>query len=562
MHKSVFGMRGRRVLIEATTIVVTGAFLAQGAVPDARAAEVIRTAVVAPSPVAKTAPKKHAPPAPPAAETYGERQDRIAQSTDPLLKTPPTPEPTTCVSGEFTTLAVVYESLKQSLLPDLPPAVREAVLANDATVRREMANITVSTLALSEHPKTLGADDDDPAVAYRSPQSQLIVSDLLKIRDGKQNDAIPVANITLSEAVETAWLYFFTGVLAPARLAVGLAPNIFDLTGGPVDSLSFLSYGTLLSVGFAVIRLGLTQAYSAISNAILERCVARVTEEQKSLAGKPSETVVYDIPIHPIIQSIANQLGLADEDTCTPVGDLTLGRIVKRTGDAAKAQAPNAVAKRRIDAQVSQILRQMKATAIPLNLIPADPADFSTAETIGSYVGGMLPYVGGAPLDILIGLGHNMGTGANMGATVSLDRLTVTKSLIAAYYSYYLAVHLFTEVGDALTNPAGVAPSPFRIAGALLSLPLEYGLVTYHNVVRSMCLIEDDTTGTGLGAEKNKRDYEAGVRPDADTTARTRRVGATSSATPTKKAPKTTPKTDAPRRTTTKTTPRHTPAAR
>ncbi|MCK0440180.1 hypothetical protein MUG78_12125 [Gordonia alkaliphila] len=408
---------------------------------------------------------------------------------------------------------MIYESIVQSALPGLPPQVRSTVLAQHPQIKSEMERITVSTLALSEHPRTLGASADDPSTKYRSPQSQAIVSGLLKIRDGKQNEAIPVANITLSQAVESAWLYFFLGVLAPARIGVEMAPNVFDLSGAVIPELGFPSYSMLLTIGFAVFRLGLTQLYSAISESILDNCMARVTPEQKALAGKPSEDVVYDIPIHPIIAGIADQLALADSETCTPIGDLTLARIVGRVSDAAQQQAPDAAAKRRIQAQTKQVLRQMKSVRIPHNLIPADPADWSTVETMGSYIGGAIPYVGGAPLDILIGLGHNLGTGADLGATVPMTELTVTKSLTATYFTYYLSVHLFTEIGSALVDPirAGDALliSPFRIIGNALNVPLVYGLVTYHDVVRSMCLREDDTTGTGLGAEKDKRDPAA-----------------------------------------------------
>ncbi|MFZ2511922.1 MAG: hypothetical protein WAW85_12655, partial [Gordonia sp. (in: high G+C Gram-positive bacteria)] len=523
MNKSVLVTRSKRIALETTVVVVAGAFLAHGAVPNARAAEVLRPEPIAltafaPAPAAKKTPKaKAAEKQPPRAETYKQRQDRIARSATPLLATPKDTETVdrTCVSGEFTTLAVIYESLVQSLLPSLPPQARDAVLAQSSMVKRDMQGITVSTLGLSDHPKALGADDDDPSTKYRSPHSQAIVSALLKIRDGKENEAIPVGNITLSQAVETAWLVFFTGILEPAKFSVGVAPEIFDLSGAvipDVDALSMLNYGTLLSVGFAVIRLGLTQAYQAISEAIVENCIAEVTDEQKSRAGAASEAVVYDIPIHPIIRSIADQLGLADTDTCVPVGDLTLGRIVTRTGEAAKLQAPTTAAKRQIDGQVRQLLGQMRAVQVPHHLIPADPYDWSTAGTIASYIGGaVIPVFGGAPLDILIGLGHNLGEGKNLGETVPLDQLTVTKSLTAAYFSYYLAVHLFTEIGAAATKPLDLGFGPFQIVGKILDLPLTYGLVTYHNVVRSMCLREDDTTGTGLGAEKNKDDYAAGI---------------------------------------------------
>lgn len=524
MHTTAVRGRRRRRLFEITTIVVlAAALLVNAAVPDTRAAELVRgTAVVspavAPAPAAERPAAERRAAAPPA-ESYQERQDRIAGSSTPLFASPADrPEETTCVSGEFTTLAVIYNSLVASLAPSLPPQVRAAVLADQPRIQREMQRITVSTLAISEHPRTLGASDDDPATKYRSPHSQALISGLLKIRDGTHNEAIPVGNITLSQAVETAWLYFFTGVLAPARLAVELAPNVVDLSGGPIESLSFVSYSMLLTIGFAVIRMGLTQVYSSISEAVLDQCMAQVTDDEKALAGAPSEDVVYDIPIHPIISSIADQLALADSDTCTPIGDLSLGRIVTRTGEAAQAQAPNAPAKQQIGTETKRLLRQMKTVRIPHHLIPADPADWSTVETIGSYIGGAIPYVGGAPLDILIGLGHNLGQGARMDETVPLDELTVTKSLTAAHFTYYLAVHLFTTIGSELTSPIvgnGLTMSPFEIAGRFLNLPLTYGLVTYHHVIRSMCLREDDTTGSGLGAEKKKRDFQAGTRTSA-----------------------------------------------
>lgn len=516
MKTSAVHVRLRRSVFEVVTIVVAAALLANAAVPDARAAELVRgTSVITAVPVAEK-PAAEKPAAEPPAESYQKRQDRIARSAAPLLPSAKDrPDETTCVSGEFTTLAVVYDSLVASMSPSLPPQVRAAVLADQPRIKREMQRITVSTLAISEHPKTLGASDGDPVTKYRSPHSQAIISGLLKIRDGKQNEAIPVANITLSQAVETAWLYFFSGVLAPARLGVELAPEVVDLGGKPIPELSFVSYSMLLTIGFAVIRLGLTQAYSAISEAVLNQCVAQVTDEEKALAGAASEDVVYDIPIHPIISSIADQLALADSDTCTPIGDLTLARIVTRTGEAAQAQAPNAAAKRQIGAETTRLLRQMRTVRIPHHLIPADPDDWNTVETMGSYIGGAIPFVGGAPLDILIGLGHNLGQGARFDETVSLHDLTVTKSLTAAYFSYYLAVHLFTTIGSALTEPivtGGLTVSPFEILGRFLNLPLTYGLVTYHHVIRSMCLREDDTTGTGLGAQKKQRDYAAGVR--------------------------------------------------
>ena len=122
MNKSVLVTRSKRIALETTVVVVAGAFLAHGAVPNARAAEVLRPEPIAltafaPAPAAKKTPKaKAAEKQPPRAETYKQRQDRIARSATPLLATPKDTETVdrTCVSGEFTTLAVIYESLSLS----------------------------------------------------------------------------------------------------------------------------------------------------------------------------------------------------------------------------------------------------------------------------------------------------------------------------------------------------------------------------------------------------------------------------------------------------------------
>lgn len=505
----------QRWFVRATAVGVLGGLALNAAVPEGKA-EIFSPEVMAAAAVSVA--KKRTPPKPEPAETYQERQDRIADSKRSMLA--PLAEnqgkETTCVSGEFTTLSIVYESIIESLMPSLPPQIQAAARANNKAVQQWMANVHVSTLAVSDNPRTLGADMDDPQ--YRTALSQIVVNNLLKIRDGKQNEAIPVKNITLSQAVESAWLYLFVGVLAPVRFGLALLPDLGSpLTGTPLAfGESFITYNTLLTLGFTGTQLGLQYLYQGISNAVLNQCVARVTDEQKDDAGKPSETVTFDIPIHPLIQGAANQLALADNDTCAPIGDQSLGRIVKRTGEAAKASAPNPAAKRAIDREVGKILRQMNGIHVPHHLIPADPADFTQAEQLASFIGGMVPYIGGAPLDVVIGLGHHLGAGKNLGEMVSLHDLTVTKSLTAAYYSYALSLYLFQQVGSLALGPlytaTGIDPlplNPVRITTAILGLPLTYGLVTFHHVVRSMCFVEDDTTGTGLGAEANKKDPEA-----------------------------------------------------
>ena len=511
-------------LLRMTAVATLAAFSAAAFTANGSAAVLNPALVPTPAPVAKkVGPKKKVVPP---AETFQERQDRIAQSPRSLLK--PLEEnkgkATVCVSGEFTSLRVVYDSIVESLNPSLPPQARAALAAHQKSTHRDMENVTVSTLAIADNPTALGADRDDPQ--YRSPLSNILVNDLLKIRDGQHNDAIPVRNITLTQAVETAWLYIFMGVLAPLQIGIGVTPNLGSpLTETPLAALSSLiTYNQLVTLTFTGSRLALQYLYQGIATSFINQCVARVTEEQRELAGKPSEDVIYDIQIVPIIAETANQLALADKDTCQPIGDLSLGRIVQRTSDYAASITQGSAAKKQIETGTKNILAGLKRTYVPHNLIPADPADFSQIESIGSMIGGLIPRVGGAPLDILIGLGHNLGQGDNLLEQVSLADLTVTKSLTAAYYAYYLSLYLFTTVGGlgetALLNNLEFVPgfgylSPIRVAGVVLGLPLTYGLVTYHHVVRTMCLREDDTTGTGRGAQRNR---EEATLPSASTT--------------------------------------------
>ena len=326
----------KRWAIHFTTIGVLGTFVAQAAVPNAGAVNIHRDftspwahTVVDQEDMRRTAPSRQKPPTAPPAETYPERQERIEESERSLLKPLAENEgkDTRCVSGEFTTLSVVYDSIVESLADSLPASSRASVLQQGAAVKRSMAKIKVSTLGISEHPFTLGADGDDPQ--YRSPLSQIIVGNLLKIRDGRHNEAIEVQNLTLSQAVETAWLYFTVGVMAPLQTGVGLFRTVNF--GDGVSSIVL----TIASFGLSGGSMALGYLYSGISNAILNQCVARVTDEQKEQAGKPSDEP-FEIDIHPLIDEAANQLALADNDTCPAVADQSLGRIVERTREYLK----------------------------------------------------------------------------------------------------------------------------------------------------------------------------------------------------------------------------------
>ncbi|WP_155821085.1 hypothetical protein [Gordonia hirsuta] len=522
MKKSIAGARLQRRLLEAVTIVVTAAFMANAAIPDSRAAELFTAAVSAPTPVAKDKAAKPTPAAEKPAPSYQERQDSIAKQK-PLLATPKDHTgQTQCVSAEFASLAVVYDSIFESLAPTLPAAVLPQARAIRNQTQRDMQAIMVSTLLIPEHPLTLGADRNDPAYKYRTPLSELVVSNLLKVRDGREGEAVPVANLSLIQAVEISYLFIFVGILAPLGFGVKSVGEFPD-TDVPID--------TLLRI-FGAASTQITHVLAkATTDALLDSCVAEVTAEQKELAGKPSEKVRFRIDVPAIVRATADQLALADAQTCTPIGDLSLGRIVSRTAQFARDNASSAADKRTITAQEKDILRSMRSVRIHHHLIPADPADFTTPESLISGIGTAVPIIGGAPIDILLGLNHNRGTGADFAETVSIADLTVTKSLTAAYYSWHLSLYFASLLTEPISllgldplipipGPENLPISPSRLIIETARLPLTYGLITYHHVVRSMCLREDDTSGTGLGAELNKSDPEAAAAAQKAATAK------------------------------------------
>ncbi|MDL9936848.1 hypothetical protein QSJ18_08865 [Gordonia sp. ABSL1-1] len=499
------GTATRRPLMSATLVAVCAA-------TAVAMTSISGSAAPGPQPSAPT-PVVVATPAKPTAEATDDRLSRVRESNRSLLPAPRDRDTTTtCVSGEYVTLSVVFTSIFDSLLPSLPASLRAAARQQRDATLADMQRIHVSTLAISDSPFALGADADDPGVKYRTPISHWIVVQLLKIRDGKHNEAIPVGNITLIQAVETAWLLTFAGVLAPLQFGNAVAPIPGSpLTGTQLGALAgSLTYDSIFDVAMFFGRAGLQQLYQTTARSLLNQCVARVTDEELDQAGRAADDVSYHLPVSPILQNIADQVALADNESCAPIGSLSLQRIVSRTFTFARGVVTDAAGRQRLRAEEARILGVMRSTPVPHNLIPADPSDFTSTEAMASLIAGQLPYIGGAPANIILGLSHNAREG-NLAATVPLADLTVTKSLTGIYYAYALSLHLFSNIGGLVQGPVmtqlGITTSisPVGIASAVLGLPLTYGLVTFHNVVRSLCLREDDTSGTGLGAEVHRR---------------------------------------------------------
>ncbi|AZG47566.1 hypothetical protein [Gordonia insulae] len=416
------------------------------------------------------------------------------QSVTPVAKPPD--EPKECVGSRFATFGAVYDAIFDSLLPMLPAEIKRQSSTIRARAHRDMKGLRISSLAVSNHPAHLGADEKDPIMTYRDPISQWIVSQLIDVREGRSGQAIEVENLTVAQAVETVWLYLYVTVMVPLTILRRTVPAIATVAG-PITVGTLLTFPILLGV-FAS-----TQIYKVVSEKLIDSCIASVTRSQKENAGKPVKDLRFTQSVPAIVREIAGQVDIADADTCPSIGSIPLSRIVTRTSNYLQLITTDPRTDRQIAAAAGQVQDWMRHARVHQNLIPADPADFTTPEYALSQLGVLIPYVGGTPLDIGIGLAHNRNQGADLGATVPVSSLTVTKTLTAAYYAYALAAHVVelawqeggTDPSAALLNDlfpgAGITADMVPRSAGIIGAPNLYGLVVYHNVLRSMCLAED-----------------------------------------------------------------------
>ncbi|GAA1461463.1 hypothetical protein [Williamsia maris] len=418
--------------------------------------------------------------------------------------TPPRGEPRQCVGSTFATLGEVYDAVFDSLLPQLPAQVRRDAPAIKAQTHRTMNRLHVSLLAVSNDPRGMGASEDSPSLKYRDPVSNYIVTQLVNIRNGLSHNAISIENMTLAQAIETVWLYLSVTVFIPMKLISGTIPAIASL--GPV------SLGQLIALPLTLTTSIADLVYPYLREQLVGACVASVTRSEKARAGRPIKDLRFPDRVPDMLRQIADEVAIAEPGACPAIASVPLSRVVDRTVNYLEHISTDAAADRRIAARAAQLRRIMATTRVPSNLIPEDPQDFSFVEQLFAFGLGLVPTVGGTATDAIVGLIHNNSERLDFRRTIPLADLTVTKSLTAGYYSYGLATQLATlglRQNRALTVSAlqMLVPSVSREQlvqlipnpGAVLDAPRTYGLVTFHNVLRSICLTggADRPAGTG-----------------------------------------------------------------
>ncbi|MFT3901261.1 MAG: hypothetical protein QM728_13595 [Gordonia sp. (in: high G+C Gram-positive bacteria)] len=438
-----------------------------------------------------------APQAAAAPQSDQQRSQQVPRNLSPTAKKE-------CVGSRFAPLGAVVEAVFDSLLPTLGPQIRRDAPSIKKRMRADMRKVRISSLWVSNHPYDMDADDADPIMRYRDPISQYIVTQLVNVRRGQTAHSISLDKLSLAQAVETAFLYLYVTVLVPATIFRRTVPRLLDF--GPLSLGMFLSIPIMLGV------VGVTQLYKAMSVNLTLACVASVTKEEKDSAGKFEKDLRFAWAVPDVVRDIAGQVSVADVETCRHIGTLPLKRIVARTSEFLVATNP-AMAPQ-IKGVTQNLNVYMKHTRIHHNLIPTDPADFTLGEWILSQISYMIPVVGGAPIEAIIGLNHNHLEGLDFRETVPLSELTVSHSLTAAYYAYGIAAHIVEAVwflggqdsaagilGDLLATD--VSPTLLPRTVGILTAPNFYGLVVFHNVLRSMCLDEDRT-----GPNRSNKNYK------------------------------------------------------
>ncbi|WP_188585571.1 hypothetical protein [Gordonia jinhuaensis] len=407
---------------------------------------------------------------------------------------PVSPPKALCANSDQATLGSVFDAVLDAATPILPVAYRKVLPQLRAEGHDRLSKTGISMLMVSSPASELTSDADAPLRTLKDPVTNYIVTQLMNVRDGRIAQSIPAEKLTLNQAIETSYFLIYTTTLVPMKIISGMIPSIMSV--GPV------SLGTLITLPMTLGSYGFTAIYTATQRSLESRCVVKADPATLEGAGTPVAGTDTGVRVSPLVTELAETLAVND-GTCKPVSDMTLGRVIARTVSYLRTHAPDAATRAAIVDQGARLEWIAKNVMVADNLIPENPDDFTTIETLLSTALGFIPKVGGAATDTLIGLGANASKGKRFDHTVPLASLPVDKSLTAARFAYSLTTQVmeigfsvFTgKLGDlfsadyptAALNPFDLIPSPFP----LINVPNAYGLATYQHVLRSVCLVED-----------------------------------------------------------------------
>ncbi|QRY62211.1 hypothetical protein JVX90_17775 [Gordonia sp. PDNC005] len=380
-----------------------------------------------------------------------------------------------CVGAETATFGAVVRAVFDSFMPYLPPAQRAEAEAARASVLADLQSMEISTLAVSTHPRGLGASESAPMNTHRDPISQWLVTQLMNVKEGRYAQPITLDNLTISQAVETAWLYFYLTVLIPSSVLNDIAPVL--LAAGPASSI------TLITMPLSLGAQGMSLLYSKISDAIIGRCLVKMTPDEISRAGKPDPDLQFSTEVPTIIQSIADQLAIAEPSTCPSVSDLSLGRIVSLTSKLLQADAPDEKTANRIAAVTRGLERFLGATRVPEGADPG-PSELEKIIDIGLENGSS----DNPELAQILGIAKLLGRGVGLAQTITLADVTVASAKLAADIAAQVITFVLTAIDDATVSPLFSSALGIELLPHVGGFLTTYGLNVLLNLMSSLCL--------------------------------------------------------------------------
>ncbi|MFE3290520.1 hypothetical protein [Rhodococcus sp. NPDC059234] len=402
---------------------------------------------------------------------------------------------TTCVGSNHATLGAVFDAVLQASKPILPQPFLDSYDEIRAEGHRRLSSTGISTLTVSNPAATQSADPNAGINKYGDPITRYLVTQLTNVKNGQESAVIRAENLTLGQAVETAYFLIYTTALVPANIIAGMIPSMVTL--GPVSA------GMLISLPIKLGAKGFALIYDAAQGQLERSCLVWADRDAIAAAGRPDPEVDLGFEAPAFVREIAAGLSVAGAG-CPPVADLTLAQVLARTGDYLRATNPGPDSVRQVEDQQARLAWILEHAMVPVGLIPAHPDDFSTIETLLSTGLGLVPTVGGAATEALVGLVHDGFAGRDFAEVQPLGAVRVGDALTASYFAYALTTQVmeigYTAATDALSaawiagsggagaavNPFDWIPSPFP----LINAPNTYGLLTYRHVLSSVCLTD------------------------------------------------------------------------
>jgi len=402
----------------------------------------------------------------------------------------------TCVGSNHATMGAIFDAVLQASKPILPQPFLDNYDEIRAEGHRRLAATGISTLAVSNPAAMQSADPDAGINKYGDPITRYIVTQLTNVKNGEESAVIRAENLTLGQAVETAYFLIYTTALVPANIIAGMIPSMVSL--GPVSA------GMLISLPLKLGAKGFALIYDAAQSQLEQSCLVWADGDAIDAAGRPDREVDLGFEAPVFVKQIAEGVSVAGAD-CPPATDLTLGDVLARTGTYLRATSPDPDNVRQVEDQQARLTWILENTMVPSGLIPANPDDFSTIETLLSTALGMVPTVGGATTEALVALVHDAFAGEDLTDVQPLGTVKIGDALTAAYFGYALTTQVmeigYTAGTDALSaawvagsggagaavNPFDWIPSPFP----LINAPNTYGLSTYRHVLSSVCVTDD-----------------------------------------------------------------------